>query len=417
MQAYIKGNIVKAMLGQHRLKYLTVAAAVWIFVGSALTMVARAQGAASPAPSAISSSVPPGSAVPTPTATSQPATATAPTATATAQPAAANTLAPLSRIDHAAWVSSRPSDLRPGDHVLVIQRAPAQTAAAANAPPAPASAIPQAASRPEARQTPAATVQLPPGASPAAQPQPAAVRTPSTSALAANHAPAPTPGLSPIDHMLLVSVHPPGAPGAATDHVFPAYIDHRGSNAWTPGRQMLASLRLPEGHHLTEGQQLLMETPDDSCRDPVSWSLIVRKSSYLVDVYYKGKHFDSFPAVFGRNPDHSAKQWEGDLRTPEGNYTIIEKYYNPRWKWFLRLNYPNYSDRTRYESQLGEGLVPVIHGHRRPLGGAIGIHGTDRPRFNRLHLNWTLGCISVENDAIEELERILPVGTPVIINR
>ena len=237
--------------------------------------------------------------------------------------------------------------------------------------------------------------------------------------MAANQAPAPEamPKLAPGDHVLLVSVHPPGASGAtsATDHAFRPYTEHQYPGGMTPGRHLMASLQLPPEHHVTEGQELLMDTPDDSFIDPMSWSVIVHKSAYLVDVFYKGKHFDSFPAVFGRNPDHSAKQWEGDLRTPEGNYLIIEKYYNPRWKWFLRLNYPNYVDRTRYENALSEGLVPVIRGRERALGGAIGIHGTDRPRFNRLHVNWTLGCISVDNDSIEELERILPVGTLVII--
>jgi murein L,D-transpeptidase YafK len=132
-------------------------------------------------------------------------------------------------------------------------------------------------------------------------------------------------------------------------------------------------------------------------------------------VLYKGRLFESYPAVFGRNPDHSAKQWEGDLRTPEGFYTIVEKYYNPRWKWFLRLSYPNYLDRVRYETMLYKGLVPFRGGRPRPLGGAIGIHGTDRPSFNRTRINWTLGCISLDNDAIEELDQLLPVGTLVII--
>ena len=208
----------------------------------------------------------------------------------------------------------------------------------------------------------------------------------------------------------------PGS-AASVDHAFPAVISPPSPNGWTPGRGLLASLELPEGHHLTEGQALLMETPDESCRDPISWSVIIHKSSYLVEVYYKGKHFDSFPAVFGRNPDHSAKEWEGDLRTPEGTYVIIDKYYTPRWKWFLRLNYPNYDDRARYDTMLGAGLVPVINGHLRHLGGAIGIHGTDRPSFNRTRINWTLGCISVDNDAIEELDRVLLIGTLVIIKQ
>jgi hypothetical protein len=237
--------------------------------------------------------------------------------------------------------------------------------------------------------------------------------------MAANQAPVPaaTPKLAPGDHVLIVSIHPPGSAGALSpiDHALQPYPYHRFTGVMGPGRHLMASLHLPPEHHVTEGQELLMDTPDDSWTDPMSWSVIVHKSAYLVDVFYKGRHFDSFPAVFGRNPDHSAKQWEGDLRTPEGNYLIIEKYYNPRWKWFLRLNYPNYDDRNHYASMREEGLVPVIWGRLRPLGGAIGIHGTDRPRFNLLHVNWTLGCISVDNDSIEELEQILPVGTLVII--
>jgi len=248
-----------------------------------------------------------------------------------------------------------------------------------------------------------------------------AQRTPGLSGLArsAVQSSAATPGLSPIDHVLIVSAHPPGVYGApaAGDHVPAPGIDHQADAIpnYGPGADLLAALRLPAGHQLSEGERLLAQTQDSSCMNPMSWSVVVHKSAYLFDVFYKGRPFASFPAVFGRNPDHSAKMWEGDLRTPEGFYTIVEKYYNPRWRWFLRLSYPNYYDRTRYETMLDQGLVPVINGHTRHLGGAIGIHGTDRPRFNRTRLNWTLGCISVDNDAIDELDQILPVGTMVII--
>jgi L,D-transpeptidase catalytic domain len=278
--------------------------------------------------------------------------------------------------------------------------------------------IPQAANRPEAHASPGiGPVAAPPA--PVAQPQPVAARTPGVTKAVAKNVPAPaaTPKLSPIDHELMVTVHPPGTSGApsAIDHETQDQLDGVTVDGWTPGRELLASLRLPSGRHLTEGEQLLMETRDDSCRESINWSVIVHKSAYLVELYYKGRLFGSFPAVFGRNPDHSAKLWEGDLRTPEGTYVIVEKYYNPRWRWFLRLSYPNFDDRNRWDSMREEGLVPVIHGHLRPLGGSIGIHGTDRPRFNRLRVNWTLGCISVDNDAIEELDRLLPVGTMVII--
>ncbi len=258
---------------------------------------------------------------------------------------------------------------------------------------------------------------------PAAQPQPVAVRTPYSSPAVANNVPYPaaTPKLSPIDHVLVVSVHPPGSPGSATatDHAFPEGDHLFSDRQWlhTPGHELLASLNMSLEHHLTEGEALLNETADDSCRSPMSWSVIVHKSKYDLDVFYKGRHFGSYNAVFGRNPDLSAKLYEGDLKTPEGVYLIIEKYYNPRWRWFLRLNYPNYRDHARYESMLNQGLVPILWGHPRHLGGSIGIHGTDRPSFNRLHVNWTLGCISVDDDVIEDLNRILPVGTMVIIER
>jgi L,D-transpeptidase catalytic domain len=351
----------------------------------------------------------------------------------TAVQPAAGTASRLSKIDHAAWVSTRSSNepatgaeqgsgrLSPIDHVLVIEaRHPASDA---EHPAAAVQPVPKAASRPEVRSTPSAATLTSGGNAPAALAQPVAARTPSISSAVSGGVPAPaaTPGLAPGDHALWVSARPPSAANgtaAGTDHV-PPDTDHRPSDNWipTPGQEMLASLHLPSDGHLTEGEELLSQTRDDSFMEAMSWSVIVHKSAYLVDVYYKGKHFGSFPAVFGRNPDHSAKLWEGDLRTPEGMYIIVEKYHSPRWRWFLRLNYPNSRDHSRYETMLDEGLVPVLRGHYRRLGGAIGIHGTDRPRFNRLHLNWTLGCISLDNDAIDELERILPVGTMVIIKQ
>jgi hypothetical protein len=394
--------------GSIDLKYLTVAVAVLVLHGSALTGLALAQGGAVPsvAPSSIASYPAP---APTPTTTAIPH----PSATPTAAPAAANRPTSLLPGDHVAWVSTAQSGLNPGDHALVIQRA-APIASAAPGATAPPNAVTQAVPLPQAHPTPGSTMAP---VAPAAQPQPVAAETPGTSGAVAANTPAPaaTPQLSPIDHVLIVNAPPPASGAQSSARQPTGQLDGVTVEGWTPGRELLASLNLPLDHHLNEGELLLMQTRDDSCRDPISWSVIVHKSAYLVEVYYKGRLFGSFPAVFGRNPDHSAKLWEGDLRTPEGTYVIVEKYYNPRWRWFLRLSYPNFEDRNRWDTMRDEGLVPVINGHLRPLGGAIGIHGTDRPRFNRLHVNWTLGCISVDNDAIDELNRVLPVGTMVII--
>jgi len=166
----------------------------------------------------------------------------------------------------------------------------------------------------------------------------------------------------------------------------------------------------------TPGSILFDQTRDDSALDPNNWSVSVFKHRQCLIVYYKGRLFHQYDAVFGRALDLGAKQWAQDRRTPEGVYTIIEKYASARFRWFLRLNYPNLVDRVRYETQRVNGVVPVDGDGKSPtVGSAIGIHGTDVPILNAGHINWTTGCISVNNDDINTLERLLPVGTVVII--
>ena len=166
----------------------------------------------------------------------------------------------------------------------------------------------------------------------------------------------------------------------------------------------------------TAGSILFDETRDDSPLDPTSWSVNVFKHRQALIVYFKGRLFKQYDAVFGRALDLGAKQWAQDRRTPEGVYTIIEKYRSARFHWFLRLNYPNLVDRVRYETQRINGVIPVDGEGKSPtVGSAIGIHGTDVPILNAGHINWTTGCISVSNKDIDDLERLLPVGTVVII--
>lgn len=262
--------------------------------------------------------------------------------------------------------------------VLFFAAAAASTMAATSAPPPPSPA--------------AASAAAPPSSSSAV-----VEPTKPASASAAAHAP------------------DKGADGAAaTNRATPASFIYRPANSlFTPGSELLDGLGPLK--QLTEGEHELERTRDHSCFDPLSWSVTIRKSRHELTVYYKGHLFKTYHAVFGRNPDPGAKLWEGDLRTPEGVYFIIGEYNHPRWKHFLRLNYPNFVDRRRYGEMMREGVVPALHGRYRALGSAIGIHGSDRPRFNRDDINWTSGCVSVDNDAIVELYHLLPVDTLVII--
>jgi lipoprotein-anchoring transpeptidase ErfK/SrfK len=163
---------------------------------------------------------------------------------------------------------------------------------------------------------------------------------------------------------------------------------------------------------LSEGQRLYYETRDSSPMNSLNWSVHVYKSAHRMEVYYKGGLYKTYHAVFGRSLGAGAKEWEGDMRTPEGDYLIVAKRRSRRFRWFLALNYPNAIDHARFVHLRAIGEVPG--GVRE--GGEIGIHGTEMPLLNVGDINWTTGCISVDNSDISELERLLPVGTLVVIN-
>ena len=166
----------------------------------------------------------------------------------------------------------------------------------------------------------------------------------------------------------------------------------------------------------TPGQLLFDKTRAIAFDDPLNWSVTIFKKRHQLIVYYKGRLFKNYHAVFGRSFEPGTKLWEGDRRTPEGVYAIVEKHPSRRWDWFLTLNYPNEIDRHRYEQMRDVGEVPKEDGHPVGVGGRIGIHGSDEPELNRGDINWTTGCISVDDQDVEELMRILPKGTLVIIN-
>ena len=101
------------------------------------------------------------------------------------------------------------------------------------------------------------------------------------------------------------------------------------------------------------------------------------------------------------------KEREGDARTPEGRYFIDAKYEHSAYHKALHVSYPNPEDRKR-AAKLGV-----------PPGGAIMIHGLPNGKGwvgagHRLY-DWTLGCIAVTDEEIDQVWKLVPVGTPVEI--
>lgn len=212
---------------------------------------------------------------------------------------------------------------------------------------------------------------------------------------------------------------PSSAPSLSAQNIAiakaPVAIATPAPQAVPSGSVQSAALVVPVPAHsdgIKLGQRLFDETRDGSDKDPFSWSVHIYKTRHLLEIYYKNQLFRTFHAVFGRNPQTGGKQWEGDSRTPEGAYLIVAKHPSARFDWFLRINYPNATDQERFQTLKIDHTV----GARAHLGGEIGIHGTDSPILNIGNVNWTLGCISVDNADVDEMARLLPIGTLVVIS-
>lgn len=170
------------------------------------------------------------------------------------------------------------------------------------------------------------------------------------------------------------------------------------------------------------------ETLADEAAVLVAW-----KSRYRMGLYNKGQLVKTYVIGLGQAPV-GHKERQGDNRTPEGEYRVIQKTTGPfrgrngRYlgKAWMRLNYPNEMDaesgfaRGVISEAEKEAIIAANRDGREPpkstrLGGGIGIHGWwgRWPGEDRQDLTW--GCVTLQNRQMEELFRRVEVGTRVMI--
>lgn len=142
--------------------------------------------------------------------------------------------------------------------------------------------------------------------------------------------------------------------------------------------------------------------------------IVIYKSTRTLALYRSGRFEKQYAVVLGLSPE-GHKRHEGDARTPEGLYRVIGHREHARWQHFLALDYPNEADRRSYDDQVARGRIPVEDGKPLGIGGAIGIHGNDRPAEQEAGKDWTKGCIALRAEDARELAAAVPVGTPVWI--
>lgn len=117
----------------------------------------------------------------------------------------------------------------------------------------------------------------------------------------------------------------------------------------------------------------------------------------------------AYDIALGKDPA-GHKQREGDSRTPEGRYILDWRNTKSKYYRSIHISYPNKADQARASK---DGVPP---------GGDIMIHGYPEGAFSSmwsrywfLGRDWTDGCIAVSNEAMDEIWKAVPDGTPIDI--
>ncbi|MCS5710109.1 L,D-transpeptidase family protein [Candidatus Berkiella aquae] len=132
----------------------------------------------------------------------------------------------------------------------------------------------------------------------------------------------------------------------------------------------------------------------------------IEKQKRRMTLFFDNNKSKSYRIALGFSPQ-GPKLMEGDGKTPEGVYSIT--YKNPQSQFYrsLKLSYPTPQDWQRAK-RLGQNP-----------GSNIMIHGLGEfYRAGKWHVlkDWTLGCIAVTNEEMDEIYRLVDVGTKVKIS-
>lgn len=126
----------------------------------------------------------------------------------------------------------------------------------------------------------------------------------------------------------------------------------------------------------------------------------VHKADRKMYLFHHDKVLKSYDIALGFAPQ-GHKQFEGDGKTPEGQYFISHKNPDSKFHLSLGISYPNEADTAFAESQ---GKSP---------GGEIFIHGGPNERVSRR--DWTWGCIALTDKEMERVYSMVKPGTPIFI--
>lgn len=141
--------------------------------------------------------------------------------------------------------------------------------------------------------------------------------------------------------------------------------------------------------------------------------VVIKKSAHTLALMHGATTLKTYKVAIGPG-GAGPKHREGDMTTPVGHYRV-EWRAPSQFHQFLHLNYPNADDQKRFAESKAKGELP----EKATIGGDIGIHGAPpNPAWKSTHktVDWTAGCIAVDDAEIDEISSLVPYGTPVDID-
>jgi murein L,D-transpeptidase YafK len=142
--------------------------------------------------------------------------------------------------------------------------------------------------------------------------------------------------------------------------------------------------------------------------------ILIDKSEYKLSVFAADTLVKEYDVVFGGNPVDD-KEKEGDKRTPEGIFGVRDKYPHRKWSKFIWIDYPNAASWEKFNKRKADGIIK----EGETIGGEVGIHGVPDGMNNLIDekINWTLGCISMKNNDVNEIYPYISKKTKITIQK
>jgi murein L,D-transpeptidase YafK len=148
---------------------------------------------------------------------------------------------------------------------------------------------------------------------------------------------------------------------------------------------------------------------DEVIKSSPASKIVVVKSKRVMVLFDENENVLSRHRIsLGKN-NVGTKLKQGDYKTPEGTYKVIDKRSDKVYYKEILISYPNEEDRERSKA-LGFSTGGGITIHAQPNWNWDG-HGNDYTLSN----DWTEGCMAVTNEGMDTIWEMIALGTPIEI--